>query len=87
VIASVAAGILLSVFITHAAEPVYAPAGALNLPDYREWVFLTSSLDLNYNEAVPGAGRQSLLVGFVRSCGHNPLTIDFDTGEILSSNS
>jgi hypothetical protein len=29
--------------------------------DYRDWVFLTSSLDLNYNEPVPGAGRQSLL--------------------------
>ena len=29
--------------------------------DYREWVFLTSSLDLNYDEAVPGAGRRSLL--------------------------
>jgi len=23
--------------------------------NYREWVFLTSSLDLNYNEPVPGA--------------------------------
>jgi len=30
--------------------------------DYREWVFLTSSLDLNYNDAVPGAsGRPSVL--------------------------
>ena len=30
--------------------------------DYRSWVFLTSSLDLNYNEAVPGAsGRPSVL--------------------------
>jgi hypothetical protein len=27
---------------------------------YREWVFLTSSLDLNYNEPVPGAGKQPL---------------------------
>lgn len=23
-------------------------------PDYREWIFLTASLDLNYNEPVPG---------------------------------
>jgi hypothetical protein len=29
--------------------------------DYREWVFLTSSLDLNYNDAVPGAGMGSML--------------------------
>src|SRR5690349_4150978 len=30
--------------------------------DYREWTFLTSSLDLNYNTPVPGApARQSLL--------------------------
>lgn len=30
--------------------------------DYRSWVFLTSSLDLNYNDAVPGAsGRPSVL--------------------------
>ncbi len=29
--------------------------------DYRTWVFLTASLDLNYNEPVPGAGRMSLL--------------------------
>jgi hypothetical protein len=30
--------------------------------DYRSWVFLTSSLDLNYNDAIPGAsGRRSVL--------------------------
>ncbi len=30
--------------------------------DYRTWVFLTSSLDLNYNDAVPGAaGRRPVL--------------------------
>ena len=29
--------------------------------DYRQWVFLTASLDLNYNEPVPGAGRRSLM--------------------------
>jgi len=30
--------------------------------DYRSWVFLTSSLDLDYNDAVPGAsGRPSVL--------------------------
>jgi len=31
-------------------------------PSYREWIFLTSSLDLNYDKAVPGAaGMPSLL--------------------------
>ena len=42
--------------------PRYTPDNQLVLPnDYRDWVFLTASLDLNYNEPVPGAGRQSLL--------------------------
>lgn len=40
----------------------YTATGDLVFPaDYRQWVFLTSSLDLNYNEPVPDAGRQSLL--------------------------
>jgi len=40
----------------------YTATGDLVFPTgYREWEFLTSSLDLNYNEPVPGAGRQSLL--------------------------
>jgi Cytochrome P460 len=42
--------------------PEYTAGDQLILPaDYREWIFLTSSLDLNYDEAVPGAGRRSLL--------------------------
>ena len=40
----------------------YTFGDQLRLPaDYRQWVFLTSSIDLNYNEAVPGAGRASML--------------------------
>ena len=39
-----------------------ATGGPMPVPaDYRTWVFLTASLDLNYNEPVPGAGRISLL--------------------------
>ena len=42
--------------------PEYTAGNQLILPaDYREWIFLTSSLDLNYDEAVPGAGRRSML--------------------------
>jgi cytochrome P460 len=43
--------------------PEYNSDNRLVVPsDYREWVFLTSSLDLNYNDAVPGTvGRASLL--------------------------
>lgn len=45
-----------------AQAPEYTADNRLILPtDYREWIFLTSSLDLNYDEAVPGAGRNSLL--------------------------
>ena len=45
-----------------AQAPQYIFGDQLVLPaDYREWVFLTSSLDLNYDQAVPGAGRRSLL--------------------------
>ncbi len=40
--------------------PVYAADGAMKLPpDYREWVFLTSGLDMNYNTAAPVAGRST----------------------------
>lgn len=43
-----------------AAEP--SVPSAMPVPaNYREWVFLTSSLDLNYNRPVPGAGAMSLL--------------------------
>jgi hypothetical protein len=45
-----------------AQAPQYTAGNQLILPaDYREWIFLTSSIDLNYDEAVPGAGRRSLL--------------------------
>jgi cytochrome P460 len=59
----VALGLCASARMVFSAEAtVYTASGDLVFPsDYREWVFLTSSLDLNYNEAVPGAGRQSLL--------------------------
>ena len=44
------------------AAPEYTSDNRLVIPpEYRTWVFLTSSLDLNYNDPVPGAGRQSLL--------------------------
>ena len=40
----------------------YTFGDQLRVPaDYRQWVFLTSSIDLNYNDAVPGAGRHSML--------------------------
>ncbi len=45
-----------------AQAPEYNADNRLVLPaDYREWIFLTSSLDLNYDQAVPGAGQRSLL--------------------------
>ena len=52
----------LAPYAAAAAGPQYTSGNQLVLPaDYREWVFLTSSLDLNYNDAVPGAGRGSML--------------------------
>jgi hypothetical protein len=40
--------------------PVYAADGAMKLPpNYREWVYLTSGLDMNYNTAAPVAGRST----------------------------
>ena len=45
-----------------AQAPQYNGDDRLTVPsDYREWVFLTSSLDLNYNDAVPGTAARSLL--------------------------
>jgi hypothetical protein len=42
--------------------PQYTAGSQLILPtDYRDWIFLTSSLDLNYDEAAAGAGRRSML--------------------------
>ena len=40
-----------------AAEPMYAPDGALLPPaDYREWVFLSSGIDMSYRDGAPMAG-------------------------------
>jgi hypothetical protein len=40
--------------------PVYTADGALKLPaNYREWVFLTSGLDMNYNTAAPVTGQST----------------------------
>jgi hypothetical protein len=41
----------------------YTPDHRLLVPrDYRTWIFLTSSLDLNYNRPVPGAPAQPSLL-------------------------
>jgi hypothetical protein len=41
-------------------SPAYTAEGAMKLPpNYREWVFLSSSLDMNYNTAAPVAGHSS----------------------------
>ena len=57
--------VCLAAFLPCAASaqaPDYTADNRLVLPpDYREWIFLTSSLDLNYDQAVPGAGQRSLL--------------------------
>lgn len=40
--------------------PTYTAAGEMNLPaDYREWVFLSSGLDISYTSAGPAAAGQS----------------------------
>jgi hypothetical protein len=40
--------------------PSYSASGAMLLPkDYREWVFLTSGLDMNYNTATPVVGHST----------------------------
>jgi hypothetical protein len=42
-------------------EPVYTSDGVMKLPqNYREWVFLTSGLDMNYNSAAPPMGGSSI---------------------------
>ena len=45
-----------------AAEDIsYTADGRINPPaDYREWVFLSSSIDLNYTEAAPGGSNPSV---------------------------
>src|SRR5579872_7061314 len=41
----------------------YGADNELAVPkDYRSWIFLTSSLDLNYDQAVPGAGTSRSLL-------------------------
>lgn len=41
----------------------YTADNRLVIPvDYRQWIFLTSSLDLNYDQAVPGAARAPSLL-------------------------
>ena len=41
-------------------QPAYTADGAMKLPEhYREWVFLTAGLDMNYNTAAPVAGRST----------------------------
>jgi len=41
--------------------PVFTSNGGLKLPQtYREWVFLTSGLDMNYNSAAPPMGGGSV---------------------------
>ena len=39
-----------------ASDVPYTPDGHLSIPEnYRSWTFLTSSLDLNYDQPIPGA--------------------------------
>lgn len=46
-----------------AGSPQYTADNRIVIPtDYREWIFLTSSLDLNYDRAVPGAVRAPSLL-------------------------
>ncbi len=50
------AAISAAISATPAGAIDYAKSGDIIPPaNYRDWVFLTSSLDLNYNEPVPGA--------------------------------
>ncbi len=40
--------------------PAYTADGAMKLPeDYREWTFLSSGLDMNYNSAAPVSGHST----------------------------
>jgi len=46
--------------------PAYTTDGSLKLPEnYREWVFLASSLDMNYNDPAPVAGHSTFQNVFV----------------------
>ena len=46
--------------------PVYTADGNLKLPEnYREWIYLTSGLDMNYNDPKPVAGHSTFQNVFV----------------------
>jgi len=48
-----AALVMLPTAALAASAPVYLPHDTLAVPtDYRQWVFLTASMDLNYNSAI-----------------------------------
>ena len=55
---------VLCVQLSAAADsPQYTSDNRLVIPaDYRQWVFLTSSLDLNYDQPVPGAAHAPSLL-------------------------
>src|SRR5579862_7652239 len=56
VLLAICATAILSQISTAADSPQYTTDNRLVIPaDYRQWVFLTSSLDLNYDQPVPGA--------------------------------
>jgi hypothetical protein len=41
--------------------PTYTATGAMNLPEnYREWIFLSAGLDINYNTPAPAAAGHSV---------------------------
>ncbi len=52
--------------------PAYTAAGDLKLPEnYREWVFLTSGLDMNYNDPSPVAGHSIFQNVFVNPSSYH----------------
>ena len=58
----IAALLLAPCAVLAASAPQYIAAGKLTVPeDYRQWVFLTSSLDLNYSTATPAADQMHML--------------------------
>jgi len=51
--------------------PAYTADGSLKLPEnYREWVFLTSGLDMNYNDPSPVAGHSTFQNVFVNPASY-----------------
>jgi hypothetical protein len=52
--------------------PAYAADGSMKLPEnYREWIFLTSSLDMNYNDPAPVAGHSLFQNVFVNPTSYH----------------